>query len=1064
MSSRTYECPFPRALIALLAVAACSDGSDGLDGPDAAALSVSVTADDLTVDELSQLEVVLRADYEGEAASVVWSQTSGPPVELLGVGPHEARAWIGLLDVAADVELGFQARVTVGDQSASGSGGFVLRSVDVDSVLGARVQIGGATRDVALLDGGGAWLLRGVGNRLESSPVAQADAPAGTAYLGGLVRDIEVVPFEGRTYALAALGSDGIAVVDATSPLDLQLLHEVRVGYEQTGLTWTDGGGNLAQDQTIAGTRGTVQALESDGETLWIANQDYGVQRTALANLLSPAGPLIGPDGTLSMDVEAFTLQYAGESPWGAPFDLELHDQRLFVASAELGLLVLDPTTLERLGAYNPYTDVSFVEDWCGSMDVANEVQPGFLDPLTGMPDYRQVAFEILEVAHGGAEAPTPWADFQGYGRYHYRAVGVALADIGPRTVAFVACSLGGAFAVDVTSPGQGEGAFAPVRLGYVPAVPVKGPEKPLGSPFEHDGSLVEHRGIGRLIEGGVRDVLLAGDLLFLADHFGGAIAVGGLEDPGAKWAGPHAPYDNDEDGIPGNHFPPYENVSSYDMRALDPDDHESMPACYGEPPTIAVSGELGGHGGRLLALPGLDLDLPGTRDLLQAVGAGGLSLLDVVGVTGPAGEASVQLALAVPTTREVGAAPDGSATQLISIGHTDGVAVANGLLFVADGPHGVSAWRDVDASGHPSHEVRLVANTVQSEGPVVVGGTTVLPATHATGLLADDASQRVLIGCKSLGLRLAGSSQLEDAHPGAPRLIPIAPEDAYEHKSGDEHGEELAAPAMPKAQDQAYGAALRGTLAFVADGVNGLTIYDLGEDPTDPNSGWFVANLGGGGHQSPALGTATGVALWSDPASGRDYALVAAGPKGIGVIDVTDPASPVLVKVFQPIKVVDEDEEGHVGKADGRGVDVALVGGHALLAYDSFGVVRYRLSELVAPLPEGVDPKELWKFEGGVLLFDHRPEAVGRFKLQGVPGYEDRRGGALYLDAQTLGGRTRVYVPYGDAGLAIVDWTAPAAPVLVELIPTAGTCTAATVANGRVYLADGSGGVVLLE
>jgi len=80
-----------------------------------------------------------------------------------------------------------------------------------------------------------------------------------------------------------------------------------------------------------------------------------------------------------------------------------------------------------------------------------------------------------------------------------------------------------------------------------------------------------------------------------------------------------------------------------------------------------------------------------------------------------------------------------------------------------------------------------------------------------------------------------------------------------------------------------------------------------------------------------------------------------------------------------------------------GQSVDVKVVGNYAYFSYDSFGVVCYSMADLIAPLPEGIEPTEVWnKDTAGNLVYDYRPVAVSRFKLQLVPGYEDWAGGAV--------------------------------------------------------------------
>ena len=137
-------------------------------------------------------------------------------------------------------------------------------------------------------------------------------------------------------------------------------------------------------------------------------------------------------------------------------------------------------------------------------------------------------------------------------------------------------------------------------------------------------------------------------------------------------------------------------------------------------------------------------------------------------------------------------------------------------------------------------------------------------------------------------------------------------------------------------------------------------------------------------------------------------------------------------------------------------------MGDHAYFTYDSFGVVCYSLADLIAPLPAGVDPTSVWsKNTDGTLVYDYRPVAVSRFKLQLVPGYEAWAGGAVKMDYTLLNGRLTFYVAFAEAGLLKIDWTDPLTPVLAGIAPTVGECTAVTIANGRLFVADGSAGLL---
>ena len=226
------------------------------------------------------------------------------------------------------------------------------------------------------------------------------------------------------------------------------------------------------------------------------------------------------------------------------------------------------------------------------------------------------------------------------------------------------------------------------------------------------------------------------------------------------------------------------------------------------------------------------------------------------------------------PPTDEVGAAPDGSASQTIAIGHTSGVAASTDYLYVSDGPHGVSAWKITDDDGYPTDAVHLVGNTVQDEYPVTVAGETIYPPSHTVRNVIDPSGNFTWALCARNGLRRVPVAAIEagQGEVGAPLLLKLTPQDIYEHNNEVANVDEL------NFQDHAYDVEFVGDLAFVADGSNGLTVYDVSKDPTVADSGFFVANLGTT-KAKPLFGTAHGVELWVDPATGKRYAVIAAGP-----------------------------------------------------------------------------------------------------------------------------------------------------------------------------------------
>ena len=197
------------------------------------------------------------------------------------------------------------------------------------------------------------------------------------------------------------------------------------------------------------------------------------------------------------------------------------------------------------------------------------------------------------------------------------------------------------------------------------------------------------------------------------------------------------------------------------------------------------------------------------------------------------------------------------------------------------------------------------------------------------------------------------------------------------------------------------------------------------------------------------------------------------------------------LVKTFEPIK---SDADNAFGSADGKSVDVHIVDNIAYISYDSFGVVAYRMADLIRPavderpkvVPAGQDPNicstitdvtKLSAKQGGV--GECRPTAIGRFKLQNLPGYENADGGALYMTAQyfprkyrdaagnliaLLKPRLIFYVAYGDAGVVKIDWRDPANPTLLGIKHVVGGAVATAIKNGRVYVAANPGGISILK
>jgi len=153
-----------------------------------------------------------------------------------------------------------------------------------------------------------------------------------------------------------------------------------------------------------------------------------------------------------------------------------------------------------------------------------------------------------------------------------------------------------------------------------------------------------------------------------------------------------------------------------------------------------------------------------------------------------------------------------------------------------------------------------------------------------------------------------------------------------------------------------------------------------------------------------------------NDVAVGGQRAYVASGVRsgtpanGISVVDVSDPLVPIQVGR------VDIDEPA---------LAVALLENHAVLA-------------------AGID---------GVVVVDLGPPMRIASSIR-VPGFA--------VDVATDG--SMAYVACRDSGLAVVDVTSPASPILAGQLDTSGYAWTVLVDEGKVYLADGYEGIKIID
>jgi hypothetical protein len=191
----------------------------------------------------------------------------------------------------------------------------------------------------------------------------------------------------------------------------------------------------------------------------------------------------------------------------------------------------------------------------------------------------------------------------------------------------------------------------------------------------------------------------------------------------------------------------------------------------------------------------------------------------------------------------------------------------------------------------------------------------------------------------------------------------------------------------------KAHDVEIRGKLAYCAF-LDGLMILDL-SDPRNPET-LSALHLGGG----------FAVAL------AGNTALVAAGDKGLAVIDVTDPKAPVLRSVLD---------------TPGEARDVAPHGSIALVADGPGGLLAIDIANPAAPKVVG--------------SWDSPGEATG-----------------LSLRGETA------FLADGSAGLRIVDIARPARLTPTGALDTDGTSESVALSGSYAYLADGSGGIKVVN
>jgi hypothetical protein len=183
-----------------------------------------------------------------------------------------------------------------------------------------------------------------------------------------------------------------------------------------------------------------------------------------------------------------------------------------------------------------------------------------------------------------------------------------------------------------------------------------------------------------------------------------------------------------------------------------------------------------------------------------------------------------------------------------------------------------------------------------------------------------------------------------------------------------------------------------RGNLVYIASGISGLIIIDLGLDGRAPG---IIGSV-------DTTGMARGVEVVGN------YAYVADDVKGLQVVDISNPGAPRLVGAAIP--------------TPGAAQSVRAQGRYLFLAQATLGGTN------------------------GLLVFDlANPAAPAAAASLSVNGYARRLDVAGNL----------VYLASGTGGLVIVDASNPRLPVVARIFKTFGTCRDVKARGGLVYLAD---------
>ncbi|MDD3642524.1 MAG: hypothetical protein PHQ19_03565, partial [Candidatus Krumholzibacteria bacterium] len=240
-----------------------------------------------------------------------------------------------------------------------------------------------------------------------------------------------------------------------------------------------------------------------------------------------------------------------------------------------------------------------------------------------------------------------------------------------------------------------------------------------------------------------------------------------------------------------------------------------------------------------------------------------------------------------------------------------------------------------------------------------------------------------------------------------------------------------------------AYGVAIDGAYAYIADRTAGLQIVDVG-DPDNPGSAWSISLSGDS---------------WDVDVDG-DYAYVASYESGLQVVDISDPHTPLFVDSLD---------------TDGNAIDVYIDGNYAYVADYFSGLVVVDIGDPSDPVLAGryynAANEAAWSVtvdgDFAYVTFTNSTEDVIGLRIIDISdpanptlhGSYDTPGHAHGLALQ---GRY-AFVADSEEGLLVLDISDPAAPSYVTTLATINAKDVA-ISGDFAFVADYSGGVRVID